>query len=840
MIRRVTSDGAAGRVGPGGFALIAIGSTLNQRFTLDKELGRGGMGAVYRATDQVLGRSVAIKVLKELGGEEVGKRIRLEAQILARLAHEHVVRLYDFGESEGMYYLVMEEVDGTSYSKRWRHMPLAERLRVAAEVAEALDYAHHQGVIHRDVKPANVLLTARGGAKLSDFGLSMTADAGDESGMIRGTPQYMSPEQAKGKRLDHRTDLYSLGVLLYECATGSVPFTGQSMSVISQHIGAEPTPPRFRNPEVSPELEGVILGLLAKEPSGRPSSGHAVARELREELARELARHPAGDPGVTAPTIRLPSAAEPAAEATLTRGLNDTPSAPFPAPAPEPPAGEPAAAPPTLFPSPAPPPFAAKVASPLARAMLEDVLAEPLVLSPDERYLCGHYLAYLLGGSRRRGLLLRRPLDPRNADRARLVLAMAWLSTVGPTEENVGRAAELLEARPEVRPALNPLVVVKYLAGRDSPAKRKKFRAARKQLLEASPYAQAHMTDPNGVLNPGLMPQALDDLRRIAPERSEVDDQLVERWNRVSEVWRDQPDFRQAVLRYATSAAHRDPASAELWPEVVYPLIERARWQRQFRPRHEAVWDYLSARVLRLPDAGVRLDRLIVRAVPERVAEELDAALAAFVDDPRLADDEPGVAVTPTGDDRLASGIGGGVSLHDLAAEDGPRDKGLVRLSPPDPYRFTQGEIRELWREATAALGKPAAPGGAKAGHRAVPVGPYRLAVIPSIRGRSAGQVVLQGMRNKQIEMLTPSLRTGGSAGRPVVAVWVYQDASAAIVYLDFKGVEKYILWHAPNAQQFNFDDTGDLNHMLYTLGLEVPDQLDRVLSKWFRPKNPV
>jgi serine/threonine protein kinase len=142
--------------------VIGIGSTLNQRFTLEKELGRGGMGAVYRATDQVLGRTVAIKILKDLGGDadEVGKRIRLEAQILARLAHEHIVRLYDFGQSESTYFLVMEEVDGTSFARRWRNLPLLERLRVAAEVAEALDYAHHQGVIHRDVKPANVLLTA--------------------------------------------------------------------------------------------------------------------------------------------------------------------------------------------------------------------------------------------------------------------------------------------------------------------------------------------------------------------------------------------------------------------------------------------------------------------------------------------------------------------------------------------------------------------------------------------------------------------------------------------------------------------------------------------------------
>src|SRR5262245_15515612 len=180
---------------------LVIGTTLNQRFTLEKELGRGGMGAVYRATDQVLQRTVAIKVLKEQSGDEVNRRIRLEAQILARLLHENVVRIYDFGEANNTCFLVMEEVDGTSYSKRWRNLSLLERLRVMAQVAEALDYAHHQGVIHRDMKPGNVLMTAADQPKLSDFGLSLLADDSEETGTIRGTPCYMSPEQSRGQRL---------------------------------------------------------------------------------------------------------------------------------------------------------------------------------------------------------------------------------------------------------------------------------------------------------------------------------------------------------------------------------------------------------------------------------------------------------------------------------------------------------------------------------------------------------------------------------------------------------------------------------------------------------------
>jgi serine/threonine protein kinase len=146
--------------GDGSPTVIDIGTTLKERFLLEKELGHGGMGAVYQATDQILQRSVAIKVLRERSGEEVGKKLRLEAQIAARLLHENVVRIYDFDKADQTYFLVMEEVNGTSYAKRWRHLPLEDRLRILAQVADALDYAHHQGVVHRDVKPGNVLLTA--------------------------------------------------------------------------------------------------------------------------------------------------------------------------------------------------------------------------------------------------------------------------------------------------------------------------------------------------------------------------------------------------------------------------------------------------------------------------------------------------------------------------------------------------------------------------------------------------------------------------------------------------------------------------------------------------------
>lgn len=806
-----------------------IGTTLNQRFSLEKELGRGGMGAVYRATDQILQRSVAIKVLKEQSGEEVNRRIRLEAQILARLLHEHVVRIYDFGEAAGTWFLVMEEVDGTSYLRRWRQLSLTERLRILAQVADALDYAHHQGVIHRDMKPGNVLLTAADQPKLSDFGLSVLGEQTTESGPIRGTPHYMSPEQASGRRLDYRTDLYSLGVMLYESAVGSPPFSGASLSIIAQHVTAAPERPRDRSPDLSESLETLILQLLSKNPDKRPSTGAEVARRLRDEIARDDAR--AHDTTVrVVPSILDPSTdpvgPRPAIAANgMANSLVDTRSTVLPS--------GPITTPATSLLNAAAP----KAAPPLARSMLDAILAEPIMLSADERYLCGHYLAYLLGGSRRRGLLLRRPLDPRNADRARLLLAMTSIMVAGNTEESIARAAELLETQPDVRPSLSPIVLAKYLQSRDTPAKTKQFRQARKKLLEASPYARAHLTDDKGLLNPGLMPAVLGDLHRIAPQRTEVDDVLVARWNQVADVWRDDAGFRSSVLRYATRHAANDPASIELWPEVVYPLIERVRWQRQTRTRVEALWDNLCVNLLRRPDAGVRLDRAFVSAVPSQVVDELDAGLEAFEDEPNLEADLGPSDSRPSQDERLAAQAGSDrVDFNALVDDLKPNQKRLVGLASPDPLRFTYGELHDLWQEAVDTLRTPNKP---RSAHRLVPVGPYRLVVIASVRGRSAGQVAIQGMPNKQIEMLTPSMRLGGSAGKPIVAAWVYRDHSLVLVYLDFKKSESYICWHAPHGQQFNFDDPGALNHTLYQLGMEIPDQLDRVLSKQFRPKRP-
>lgn len=814
-----------------------IGSTLNDRFKLEKKLGQGGMGTVYLARDVELDRAVAVKLLHQLKGEEVERQIKIEAQITARLQHDHIVRLYDIGRSEGMLFLVMEVVDGVSFHYRWQKFPLEERLRILKEVAEALDYAHHQGVIHRDIKPGNILLSSTDRAKLSDFGLSVKVEDAHATRSVKGTPLYMSPEQASGKKLDHRTDLYALGVILYECVTGTPPFQGPLVAVMTQHVTSAPDPPRQRNPEISEALEDLILSLLAKKPDERPATGRAIAEALTPLIAQVSV---ASEVLNLQRTQSLTPTSDPTASETGAASGQATSGQPPLVSSVQPKSEDAFASAVALHAKVAEKPDGLATTQDPKRAfatrMLEEIAAEPIQLSPEQRFLAGHYLAYLLGGSRKKGLFGKRPLDALNADRARLLVAMTSIMQSGADDQAIERGARLLDEQFDLRPTLNPIVVAKYLAARESAAKRKKFRQAREKLREASSRAQDRLLDDQGVLNPGLMPQTFDDLWKVTPSDTEVDDELIERWNRLAEIWHGDESFRQAVLRYATTSAHRDPASIQLWPEVVYPLIERARWQRRFRSKAEAFWDLIGGRVLRLPDRGVRLDEVLESRVPSQVIEQLDASLDAFDDDPEAVFDEAAEVDASTQSRLSGSFHGASQSLHELAADTAV--KSSTRLIQADPTRFTMGELRELWTEALQAMRAGGATSSAK--HRNVPVGPYRLAVIPSIRGRAAGQVAIVGMLNKQLDMLVPSIRlsTSGSS-RPIIAVWIYTDGSVAATHVDFRNTQVYVCWHAPTGAHHVFEDAGDFNHMLYQLGLEVPEQLGRVLSKGFRPTKP-
>jgi hypothetical protein len=281
-----------------------------------------------------------------------------------------------------------------------------------------------------------------------------------------------------------------------------------------------------------------------------------------------------------------------------------------------------------------------------------------------------------------------------------------------------------------------------------------------------------------------------------------------------------------------------DTASTDLWPEVVYPLIERAHWQRTFRPRHEAIWDYVVGKLLHVPVAGVRLDRMMVVAIPLDVAKQLDLDLRTFIDDPQLEEDETSATemqVTQAQEQRPF--YVGGVIPRDKPSnddDDAPRIKPTVPLSPAEPFLFAQNTLRSLWEAAMDThenLTRPTVP------HRPIPVGPYELAVIPIGRSRASVWAVVKGMQQgKQIEIFTPSALTRDGTSRKVVAIWIYQDASMAVVHLDWQYKERCILWHAPDAQQFNFDYLGELRQRLSTLSLQVPDQLEGALSKkrWF------
>jgi len=264
------------------------------------------MAEVYRARDQLLDRPVALKVLfPELSVDRsFVERFRREAQAAANLSHPNIVPVFDWGEDNGTYFIVMEFVDGRALSSILRTAgPLHpdRAAEIAADVAGALAYAHRHGVVHRDVKPGNVLITPEGDVKVTDFGIARavnTEESLTQTGAVMGTAAYFSPEQAEGKGVDSRSDIYSLGVVLYEMSVGKPPFTGDSpVAVASKHVRDTPVLPRAANPAVPAALEAVIMKAMAKNPDDRYRS----AEELRADLLRFADGRPveAGDPGVT-------------------------------------------------------------------------------------------------------------------------------------------------------------------------------------------------------------------------------------------------------------------------------------------------------------------------------------------------------------------------------------------------------------------------------------------------------------------------------------------------------------------------------------------------------------
>ncbi len=261
------------------------------RYAIIERLGEGGKGVVYEALDTVLDRVVAVKVLKAEGLDDaVYARFQREAQAAARLTHANVVATYDMGQDDGRYFLVMEFVDGSSLrdlleSRSGGPLDLKTLLRHGRAICGALEYAHAHGVLHRDLKPENIMIAKDGTAKLMDFGLALALDKPrlTATGTMVGTPTYMAPENALGKTSDARSDLYSLGVMLFEMATGQPPFSQEdNLKVIYSHIHDEPTRPSRLNADVTSGLEEVIMRLLSKDPARRYQSASDVARALRQ------------------------------------------------------------------------------------------------------------------------------------------------------------------------------------------------------------------------------------------------------------------------------------------------------------------------------------------------------------------------------------------------------------------------------------------------------------------------------------------------------------------------------------------------------------------------------
>jgi eukaryotic-like serine/threonine-protein kinase len=266
-----------------------INTLFDGRYRVLRKLGAGGMADVYLAEDEELGRRVAIKILNDrhANDEQFVERFRREAKNAAGLSHPNIVAIYDRGEAEGTYYIAMEFLDGRSLKELLiarGPMPIDDAIAYTRQILNALRFAHKKGVVHRDIKPHNVMVDPDGRVKVTDFGIARAgASQMTEAGAIVGTAQYLSPEQARGAAVDQRSDLYSVGVVLYEMLTGSVPFSGETpVEIAMKHLSDAPRPPSTVRPDISPDLDMIVLRALAKDPDDRFQS----AEEMDAELAR--------------------------------------------------------------------------------------------------------------------------------------------------------------------------------------------------------------------------------------------------------------------------------------------------------------------------------------------------------------------------------------------------------------------------------------------------------------------------------------------------------------------------------------------------------------------------
>lgn len=280
---------------------MALPEVLVGRYRLDGPVGRGGMAEVLRAQDLTLSRPVAVKVLHDrfADDEQFQARFRQEAQAAASLNHPNIVGVYDTGEEGGLPFFVMELVEGRSLQEVIQRGGLTEEraLEVAADTCAALQYAHERNLVHRDVKPGNILLAEDGSVKVADFGIAraINADTVTQTAAVLGTAAYLSPEQAQGRPADVRSDLYALGVVLYELLTGEQPFQGESaVTVAYQHVQEQPAPPRELDPSLSEAAQAIVMRAMAKNPANR----YQDAAAMRDDLLRARSGQPVAAPAV--------------------------------------------------------------------------------------------------------------------------------------------------------------------------------------------------------------------------------------------------------------------------------------------------------------------------------------------------------------------------------------------------------------------------------------------------------------------------------------------------------------------------------------------------------------
>ncbi len=269
------------------------------RYQIKEELGKGSMGVVYRAHDPQIDRLVALKVLRHdrVTSEAFVQRFLKEAKAIGRLSHPNIVTVYDVGRDHGTIYIAMEFLEGPPLNEviQEKRLTLGEIVDLGVQMAEALDYAHQKGIVHRDIKPTNIIVTPDGQAKITDFGIARIEDPSaiqqTQAGEILGTPVYMSPEQVMGRPVDGRSDLYSLGVILYELSTQKRPFRGDSIAAIFRAITQDtPAEPAITDSSISRELSGLVMKSLNKRPDERLQTGKAMAEALKACLVEREPR----------------------------------------------------------------------------------------------------------------------------------------------------------------------------------------------------------------------------------------------------------------------------------------------------------------------------------------------------------------------------------------------------------------------------------------------------------------------------------------------------------------------------------------------------------------------